>query len=136
MPQLDRIIVFTQIFWLFFIFAFLYITLTHFFLPTFLKSIKSRKKVVDENSKEVLSIDSSLVLKQTLLKQTLLKTLASMGDTSMKHSISVSPQHSRTDTELVSKKIGQASLNTALYCSNHLLNSIPLYPKLFNLDCK
>nr|WOA02300.1 ATP synthase F0 subunit 8 [Gloiopeltis furcata] len=136
MPQLDRIIVFTQIFWLFFIFTSLYITLTHFFLPVFLKAMKSRKKIVDENSKKVLGIDNNLVLKQTLLKQTLLKTLASMGDVSAKHLIPVSSRNSRVDTELVSRKIGQASLDTTLYCSNNLLNFISLYPKLLNLGCK
>gem|GEM_PF-4101467 len=53
----------------------LYILLTHFFLPKFLKSLKSRKQITEINSKEVFKTMSKFKSKQTLLKQTLLNNL-------------------------------------------------------------
>nr|QYA17624.1 ATP synthase F0 subunit 8 [Porphyra crispata] len=42
MPQLDRVIIFGQIFWLFFIFLATYIVYTHFILSNFLKILLVR----------------------------------------------------------------------------------------------
>nr|YP_009402619.1 ATP synthase F0 subunit 8 [Sheathia arcuata]ARX95759.1 ATP synthase F0 subunit 8 [Sheathia arcuata] len=71
MPQLDRIIIFTQIFWLFLVFASLYTILIYFFFPIFLRSLKSRNLVIDSNSDENNSIKTNFLLTQTTINTAL-----------------------------------------------------------------
>lgn len=136
MPQLDRIIVFSQIFWLFFIFSSLYVILTHHFLPKFLESLKSRKQIVNENIAESLIITNSLTEKQILLKQILLKNLFLVESSMQSKFIPLSFTKDRIGSQLIDSKIGFTSLNFSLYCDNQLLNSIYLFPKSLNLKYK
>jgi Plant ATP synthase F0 len=71
MPQLDRIIVFTQIFWLFLVFTSLYIILIYFFFPTFLRSLKARNLVIEFNNNENNSVKIDFLLTQTIINTTL-----------------------------------------------------------------
>ena len=71
MPQLDRIIIFTQIFWLFLVFTSLYIILIYFFFPTFLQSLKARNLVIEFNNNENNSIKTDFLLTQTIINTTL-----------------------------------------------------------------
>ena len=71
MPQLDRIIIFTQIFWLFLVFTSLYIILIYFFFPTFLRSLKARNLVIEFNNNENNNIKTDFLLTQTIINTTL-----------------------------------------------------------------
>nr|WCH57793.1 ATP synthase F0 subunit 8 [Hypnea flava] len=132
MPQLDRVIIFSQIFWLFLIFSVLYITLTHFFLPLFLKSLKSRKQVIVLNGLEILSLNKKALEKQFLIKQKLLSKLLIIEDflsESYKFQKHFENDH---QTVLVDEKISIAVLNYLLYCDSFVLNNILFYPKFLN----
>lgn len=60
MPQLDFIIASSQIFWLITTFLVLYIVLTHFFLPNFIKILKTRRQVLLENTNKLLNLKKKL----------------------------------------------------------------------------
>lgn len=135
MPQLDRVIVFSQIFWLFFIFTFLYAILTHFFLPKFLKSLKSRKQIIEANNFEFLSVTTNIAKKQDLLKNILLKNLI-LVENSIARDFIFRTNTSKLNTQEIDEKIITAALNASLYCNFQLLNSISFYPKFLNLKFK
>ena len=64
MPQLDFIIAPSQIFWSITNFLVLYIVLTHFFLPKFIKILKTRKQILLENTNRLLNLRKQLDNKQ------------------------------------------------------------------------
>lgn len=135
MPQLDRIIVFSQIFWLFVIFVLTYIVLTHFFLPKFIKALKSRRQIIEANNIELSALTSKITNKQLLLKQLLLKNLV-VVNTSLDQEFSTSnilPEH---DVHKIDTKIGVATCNASLYCDVHLFDCIFFYPKFLNSTFK
>ena len=130
MPQLDRIILFPQVFWLFVIFTSFYIVLTHFFLPKFLKSLKSRKCVTDLNELRVLEIHKQLNESELWFRENLLDDLAKT-----KKIFSLNPTFKSFDSkgwetkkadELISKSIK----NSILFCNLQVLNSIEIRCKL------
>nr|WCH57697.1 ATP synthase F0 subunit 8 [Hypnea cryptica] len=132
MPQLDHVIIFSQIFWLFIIFSALYIILTHFFLPLFLKSIKLRKQIVEVNSIEVSQLSQKIRAQQVLIKQKLLDNLVIIEDF-----ISESYKFQKHFTNnqqiiLIDEKVSMATINYLLYCDNSILKNILLYPKFLN----
>nr|AHX02559.1 ATP synthase F0 subunit 8 [Sebdenia flabellata] len=133
MPQLDRIIVFSQIFWLFLIFTIFYTTLIHFFLPKFLKSIKSRRKIIAFNSLETAKINESLVIKQTLLQKALAKNLILIRKVLNNSLVSTLHPSKNTNFFFIDEKIGLVIFNFAKYYDTQLLNFISLYPKSLNL---
>nr|YP_010199905.1 ATP synthase F0 subunit 8 [Gracilariopsis tenuifrons]AXF36241.1 ATP synthase F0 subunit 8 [Gracilariopsis tenuifrons]UAD89965.1 ATP synthase F0 subunit 8 [Gracilariopsis tenuifrons] len=130
MPQLDRIIVFSQIFWLFIIFTLFYTILTHFFLPKFIKSLKIRKQIIDTNSIEIASIAENTLQKQNLLKKILLKDLESVKTLLTQHFSNLVKEKSYANTSLIDEKISFVILNTLIYCDLQLLNAITVYPKV------
>nr|YP_010726705.1 ATP synthase F0 subunit 8 [Cystoclonium purpureum f. stellatum]WDY85192.1 ATP synthase F0 subunit 8 [Cystoclonium purpureum f. stellatum] len=133
MPQLDRIIIFPQIFWLFVIFTFLYAILTHYFLPVFLKSLKSRKKIIDINSTEILLLNNKTLNNNKLLKQQLLKNLLTLEAFLNSNFGSLDFLHLNNKIIDIDEKIGTTLINSIFYCDNMLLNSIVFYPKFMNL---
>lgn len=135
MPQLDRIIVFPQIFWLVVIFVFAYATLTHFFLPKFVKALKSRKQIVEANNTELSNLISKIENKQLLLKQLLLKQLVSI-DNSLTHDLLIPVNLSKLNTHTIDSKVGFATFNASLYCDVKLFNCISFYPKFLNIISK
>ena len=66
MPQLDFVIVTSQIFWSITIFFVLYTTLTHFFLPNFIKVLKTRKKLQLTNSNLLIDLKRKFLKKQNM----------------------------------------------------------------------
>nr|YP_009511910.1 ATP synthase F0 subunit 8 [Gracilariopsis longissima]AXI97837.1 ATP synthase F0 subunit 8 [Gracilariopsis longissima]UAD89939.1 ATP synthase F0 subunit 8 [Gracilariopsis longissima] len=130
MPQLDRIIVFSQIFWLFIIFTLFYTILTHFFLPKFIKSLKIRKQIIDKNSLEIVSIAENTLKIQNLLKKNVLKDLESVKTLLIQHFSNLVKEKSYANPSLIDEKISFVILNTLIYCDLQLLNSIIVYPKV------
>nr|WCH57985.1 ATP synthase F0 subunit 8 [Calliblepharis sp.] len=132
MPQLDRIIIFSQIFWLLIVFAVLYAILTHFFLPLFLESLKSRKQIVEFNTSEIDKLSSKSFDKQVLLKKKILKNL-SIIEKFLNNSQQVNKYLKKINKNIfIAEKISLASVNYLLYCNNFILKSILFYPNFFN----
>nr|YP_009445912.1 ATP synthase F0 subunit 8 [Eucheuma denticulatum]ATX68854.1 ATP synthase F0 subunit 8 [Eucheuma denticulatum] len=129
MPQLDRIIIFTQIFWLFLIFSVLYATLTHFFLPLILKSLKSRKLIIEANSKETINLISKIKAKHNLLKELLIKNLSTVENYLIENLVNSKFRNSSMEMPLVDEKIARACITHVLYCNVQSLESIVLFPK-------
>nr|YP_010199554.1 ATP synthase F0 subunit 8 [Crassiphycus birdiae]UAD89412.1 ATP synthase F0 subunit 8 [Crassiphycus birdiae] len=129
MPQLDRIIVFSQIFWLFLIFSIFYAVLTHYFLPKFLKSLKIRKQVIDSNTKEVLAKTEKTLIKQSSLKKILIRDLEMTSNLLTRYFGQLIKDKKKIDTLVIDQKIGFVILNTVKFCDLKLLNSIFVYPK-------
>lgn len=69
MPQLDFTTTLPQIFWLIVIFFTVYTILVHFFLPNFIRLIKSRKNIILVNEKEINLLENKFIRKQTIVKQ-------------------------------------------------------------------
>nr|WCH57817.1 ATP synthase F0 subunit 8 [Hypnea spinella] len=132
MPQLDRVIIFSQIFWLFLIFSALYIVLTHFFLPLFLKSVKFRKQIIEHNSLEVLSLNAKALEKQVLIKQKLLSKLGLIEKFLVDSYKFQKYFKNDQQTVLIDEKISIAAINYLLYCDSLVLNNIVFYPKYLN----
>lgn len=71
MPQLDLVIAFSQIFWLITIFFVFYAITIYFFMPKFIKVLKTRKQIVFENTKSFFEMEKTFNSKQLLLNKTL-----------------------------------------------------------------
>nr|WCH57721.1 ATP synthase F0 subunit 8 [Hypnea musciformis] len=132
MPQLDRIIIFSQIFWLFIIFSALYIILTHFFLPLFLKSIKLRKQIVEANGLEILHLNKKVNAKQILIKQKLLDNLLIIENFTVENYKFQKYFANKQQIILSNEKVSVATINYLLYCDSLILKNIFLYPKFLN----
>nr|WCH57673.1 ATP synthase F0 subunit 8 [Hypnea sp.] len=132
MPQLDRIIIFSQIFWLFIVFSVLYAILTHFFLPLFLKSLKLRKHVIEANNLEIIKLDNKFQAKQIIIKQKLLRSLLII-EKFLNENYQFKKHLKITNQNLfIDEKIGLASINYMLYCDSIILKNILFYPKFMN----
>lgn len=126
MPQLDRVIIFSQIFWLFFTFAIAYIVYTHFVLSNMLKiflvrwwklrkditqiALKSRltKFLIDSNIQSLRSIYATI--KQILLSLTKNLTKSHLN----KKKVSV---------DSLNSLVLRVSLETSLYTSKSITKS-------------
>jgi len=132
MPQLDRIIIFTQLFWLFFIFLVSYMVLTHFFFPLFLKSIKSRKLVVEANLKE-----SQITHETSLRNQIVFTQIVNEGLSTLKHFYSSKFLLKNTTHNLnlsfVDSMIINSTLNILLHCDQIALESIQINSRSYKL---
>nr|YP_006280874.1 ATP synthase F0 subunit 8 [Neopyropia yezoensis]AFH57680.1 ATP synthase F0 subunit 8 [Neopyropia yezoensis]AGZ17876.1 ATP synthase F0 subunit 8 [Neopyropia yezoensis]QGA30552.1 ATP synthase F0 subunit 8 [Neopyropia yezoensis]WKD83614.1 ATP synthase F0 subunit 8 [Neopyropia yezoensis] len=126
MPQLDRVIIFGQIFWLFFTFLIAYVVYTHFILSNLLKIFlvrwwKLRKDITQIALKIRLTsylIDSNI---QTLRRiySTIRNILASLTKSLLTKSIS-KPKLVLNDLNSLVIKI---SLETSLYGSKSITKS-------------
>nr|WCH57649.1 ATP synthase F0 subunit 8 [Hypnea wynnei] len=132
MPQLDRVIIFSQIFWLFIIFSALYIVLTHFFLPLFLKSLKLRRQIIESNNSEVLHLNERAAAKQILIKQKLLSKLLIIEEFLLESY--KFQKYFKNEQQIISidEKISIATINYLLYCDSLILNNILFYPRFLN----
>nr|WOL37378.1 ATP synthase F0 subunit 8 [Polyopes affinis] len=133
MPQLDRIIVFSQIFWLFIIFTTFYTIVTHFFLPNFLKSLKSRKQIIESNSLEIAEIAKESDTKRNVIQKILVKNLVSTKNILTNNLSVILMAKKNLNMFKIDEKISIAIFNTIKYCDSQLLNFISLRPKLLNL---
>lgn len=132
MPQLDRIIIFTQLFWLFFIFLISYMILTHFFFPLFLKSIKSRKLVVESNLKE-----SRITQETSLRNQIMFTQIVNEGLSILKHFYSSKFLLKSTLHDLnlsfVDSILINSTLDILLHCDQIALESIQINSRSYKL---
>nr|YP_008963212.1 ATP synthase F0 subunit 8 [Gelidium vagum]AGO19326.1 ATP synthase F0 subunit 8 [Gelidium vagum] len=126
MPQLDRIIISPQVFWLFIVFSTFYIVSTHFFLPKFLKALKSRKGIIKTNEMEVLLLTKKSIANQTELKSLLLTHLNELKEIFSKSSILSISNTKNLNTKEIDELIGLIIKNSTLFCNYQILNSISI----------
>jgi len=135
MPQLDRIIIFPQVFWFLLIFILFYTFLSHIFLPKFLSSIRLRKKIMDINNNIFFNLENQLKKDQKFLFAKLQLNLDSL-----KKSIYLNPRRLNF-IFLNSKQLNPIKLDSCiinfiyknmLYCNKQILNQIKFYPSNFN----
>nr|YP_009317550.1 ATP synthase F0 subunit 8 [Gelidium sclerophyllum]AOX49002.1 ATP synthase F0 subunit 8 [Gelidium sclerophyllum] len=124
MPQLDRIIIFPQVFWLLVIFTMFYIILTHFFLPRFLKALKARKEIVKINELEASLVSERSTDNQAKLRFLLLSHLSIVKKIfSMNSALNIS-NAKILNTQAVDELVSVMVKNSILFCNSQILDSI------------
>jgi len=132
MPQLDFVIAFPQIFWLIVIFFMFYTIVVHFFLPNFIKILKSRKQIVLENSKTLVELENRFNSKQLLLSGTLETNFIKIRILLEKDISQFFSTKNLFDLTLVDTKIAMALYYNILYYDTNVLESILLKPNFLN----
>ncbi len=134
MPQLDFNTTLSQIFWLIIIFFFLYIILIHFFLPNFIKLIKSRKYIILINVKETTFMKNNFYEKQLIIKNLTQKNFNKIKLALEKELFISSNLVSALDTTFTDAKITLLLYYNILYYDTIILDSISLKPNFLNLN--
>lgn len=132
MPQLDFTIVFSQIFWLILIFFILYIFVTHYFLPFFIKNIKSRKKILEINTNLILDLRLKLNLKHKNLEYVLVKNLECIKIMLQKKIYPFFNYYSKNNLILVDEKLAKIIYYNTIYFDENIFNSVLLKPLFLN----
>lgn len=136
MPQLDKLIVLPQIFWLIILFTFFYFLTTFYFLPVLLRFIKSRKYFLNNNN--TLNIDLSV---ESFEKRKNLMVLLFQDFSSIKSLIFskiTNLNFNFKDDILISKYkkfinlILIAASDSTYYCNFSLLKSLKFFPLFLN----
>lgn len=136
MPQLDFSIIFPQVFYLFVTFFLVYTILVYFFLPIFIKSLKSRKRIVLENSKLLISTQNNFVTKQVYLNTILNKNFCLLKLTLETKILNIFFFKGSLDLNYVDIKLIKALYNIVLYYDMSVLDSVSLSPKFSFLSFK
>lgn len=134
MPQLDRIIIFTQLFWLFIVFGATYLVLITFFLPMLIKLFRTRKLFIQFTLKEIDRLHLSFSLSQQVTIKILSKSFNILG--CFLHSKS---NYSRIKSNYFILSDSQSFshvLRIILYCSKSLLNLTSFSIKNYNFIFK
>nr|YP_009317665.1 ATP synthase F0 subunit 8 [Pterocladia robusta]AOX49117.1 ATP synthase F0 subunit 8 [Pterocladia robusta] len=132
MPQLDRIILFPQIFWLFIVFVSFYIVLTHFFLPRFLKILKSRKSIIDLNDSKIIKIRDQFIKSEQQLNQILVNDLLVIRKIFNSNPTFEVFYLKNSETKKVDETLSKALKNSVLFCNFQILDLIEIRCKLAN----
>lgn len=132
MPQLDRIIIFPQIFWLFVVFTAFYSVLTHFFLPKFLRVLKARKIIVSFNEQQAIQATRRCAESETKLKETLAEDLEKVKEIFSQNPTFNLRNLKKLETKSVDEAISTATKNSILFCNSQVLDSIEMRCKWFN----
>jgi Na+-driven multidrug efflux pump len=132
MPQLDFNTTFPQIFWLITIFFFVYTSLVHFFLPSFIKLLKSRKNIILNNEKELSTLQNNFLEKQFFRKKLVQNNFSKLKNVLEKEFplFLTSTSMDFTPSDI---KIASALYYNTLYYDTTILNSIHLKPNFLNL---
>ena len=126
MPQLDRIIVFPQIFWLIIGFITAYIMLSYYFFPKFLQSIKSRKEIINLNLKELLKLQQVHEKKSIILRESTVKNLILIKHFLNENYLFSIFKKCDMDTQIIDLYFSSVVCNLVLYYDINLLNKVPL----------
>nr|QNM39536.1 ATP synthase F0 subunit 8 [Gelidiella fanii] len=130
MPQLDRIIIFSQIFWLFIVFILFYTITTHFFLPKFLKVLRARKLIAKVNSEKVAFIANKSSKNKIKLLSVIMKNLTTVKKILNSTSTFNTSNFNITKTNKIDELVGKIVKNSVLFCNFQILDSINIYSKL------
>nr|YP_009002127.1 ATP synthase F0 subunit 8 [Sporolithon durum]AGU16692.1 ATP synthase F0 subunit 8 [Sporolithon durum] len=136
MPQLDRIIVFSQIFWLFITFVTIYTLLSHFFLPLFIKSLKSRKLIILANQQNLEYLEHSFLSKQKQLTSSINKNLSFVRIHLLSIISNLLLNNTNISFPILNKKLLSFVYHSMLYQDKLIATKVLIQPKLFNLSFK
>lgn len=129
MPQLDLVILFSQIFWLFFSFTLLYVIVLYVFLPYFLKSIKSRSLLLEYNSNQMGYFQNNFAKRSESLRKLICNSLQRVKSVMLV--LSSDPNTTvRSTHSAVDKLISRALQDITLYCHSTVLKNISLGPRI------
>lgn len=137
MPQLDRTIIFPQIFWFFIIFIIFYIIILHFILPKFVYSLKLRKELVLLNifkTNEIsnkISRENTILISRLNLHLNLIQKSIYFNNTRI-NTIFLNKEF--TNPVKLQNKLLVIIRENILFCNKHILNIINLYPINLNLN--
>nr|WDA66140.1 ATP synthase F0 subunit 8 [Phymatolithon calcareum] len=129
MPQLDFIIVFPQIFWLLLTFFFTYTTIICFFLPLFVKFLKTRKHIVIENTKLLLLTQKKIDTKQLQLSTTINQNFYLVKLFLETEIINLFSKDLALELNSIDTKVIEVLYYNTIYYDTNILDSIPLNPK-------
>jgi len=132
MPQLDFVIAFPQIFWLIVIFFSFYTVVVHFFLPNFIKVLRSRKQIVLENIKTLSDIEVKFNSKQILLNKVLETNFTKIRVLLEKDVSQFFFTKDLFDLTSINTKTIAVLYYNILYYDINVLNSTPLKPNFLN----
>lgn len=133
MPQLDFIIFFPQVFWLIILFLFLYVIVIHFFLPFFIKILKSRKYILKKNTELLLKNQLEFKVKQSKMNILLNKNFKKTKKIFEHQIFILFFLNSKFDWNLVDRKVVKVLYYNILYYDINVLKSIPLKLKFLNI---
>lgn len=136
MPQLDKTIIFTQIFWLFLVFTFSYIILVHYFFPLFLKSLKSRKLIIESNLLESKKAHEKFLLNQNTLSKILNEGLGVVKVLYSSEFLFKEDKKQTFNLSSLDAKLVKMFLNMMLYNDKRVLKNISLTSRTYNSSCK
>lgn len=134
MPQLDFTIAFPQIFWLFINFFFIYVIFVHFFLPLFVKVLKSRKKIVELNNEVLLELQNKYAVKYQNLNLNLNKNITDIKLMLQTKFYPVFLFSKKKKLDFLDLKIAKVLFYNAIYFDEVIFNSI--YMKSLNFNIK
>lgn len=132
MPQLDFNTTLPQIFWLIITFFFVYMLLIHFFLPNFIKFVKSRKLLILVNTKKCSNLQKQLTVKQLTVKQLIHKNFSKIKSILEKDFSIFFMSASSFNFLFSDKKIAYTIYHNIMYYDTIILNSIPLRVTFLN----
>ena len=128
MPQLDFSIISSQIFWLIVIFFILYTSLTHFFLPNFIKALKTRKQVIKENIDSVTKLKKQFDDKQNVFINVVEHNLIKIKYLVEKEIFITFKRNFFEDLNLLDKKVSNALYSNLILYDINVLRSISSKP--------
>nr|YP_009502238.1 ATP synthase F0 subunit 8 [Porolithon onkodes]ASB29840.1 ATP synthase F0 subunit 8 [Porolithon onkodes] len=126
MPQLDFIITSSQIFWLVVTFLILYIVLTHFFLPNFIKILKTRKHIILENANKLSKLEKQFKYKQDTFDTLIEVNLAKIKILIEKEMFSSFKNIFFIDLIELNKKVLSALYSNLIFYDINILSSIQI----------
>lgn len=133
MPQLDIIIIFPQIFWLFITFIFSYVMLTHFFLPCFIKSIKSRNLIILSNKKMLQIVEDKTMLNKKTSIDFISKSFFNIRIEFINNIVNLMQKKLCKDFSSLDQKLIIFTYYNVLYHHRLILSKVFLYPRLISL---
>lgn len=126
MPQLDFTIASSQIFWSITIFFVLYIILTHFFLPNFIKVLRTRKKILLENQNKLIMLNKHFIRKQNIFNKIIDLNLLNIKSLIEKEIVAFIRIFSLTDLKILNKNIANVLYFNSIAHDTNILKSIDI----------
>lgn len=140
MPQLDNLIILSQIFWLILIFSIFYFIVTYYFLPTILKSIKVRKYFLEYNTYLNFSLTKKNIEERKKLMDILFKNFSNIKylifNKIFTINLNLKQDFLKQKYAKLTNFILIASVKSVSYCNLSLLNSLKFYPVFLNKQKK
>lgn len=136
MPQLDKLIVLPQIFWLIILFTLFYFITTFYFLPILISGIKSKKYFLESNLTFNTNLTTEIFSKRKILMSCLIKDFLNTKNLIFGNIISLNFCFKNDPFKHKHIKsldlILLASINSIFYCNISLLKSLKFLPLILN----